>query len=160
MSTRSGSISDRARQREGVTYSCVQAVQQEFYPIIIVFTRSDSDRTYSLHSLNLHTSPRGSDAAPRGHLWDLVRETCGSESGMFISHCVASIWECVTRHLTVTSLSLTNSQTVVTVQQWLILSKPTMETSVPWIFLKFFGASPSLGEDVQSVFGKQCYLVL
>ena len=34
-------------------------------------------------------------------------------------------------HLTVTSLSLTNSQTVVTVQQWLILSKPTMETSVP-----------------------------
>ena len=87
-----------ARQREGVTYSCVRA---EFYPNYNRFYQISAEIGHTpLHSFNLHTSPMAGLPGIDG-TW-LERPVRDVYVSLFSA---PSIWECVGRHFTVTLLT-------------------------------------------------------
>ena len=92
------SISGGARQRRGVTYSCVRL---EFYPNYNRFYQISAEIGHTpLHTFNLHTSPMAGLLDIDGSWLELaVRD-------VYVSLFSApSIWECVGRHFTVTLLT-------------------------------------------------------
>ena len=94
------SISGGARQRRGVTYSCVRL---EFYPNYNRFYQISAEIGHSpLHTFSLHTSAMAGLLVIDG-TW-LERREPAWLSGMFMSHCLLlpSIRECVGRHFSLT----------------------------------------------------------
>ena len=115
----------RARQREGVTYSCVRA---EFYPNYNRFYQISAEIGHTpLHSFNLHTSPMAGLPGIDG-TW-LERPVRDVYVSLFSA---PSIWECVGRHFTVTLL--TGWQADWRQSEWAAqwpVSQPTMGPSIP-----------------------------
>ena len=98
VSTRRRQASGGARQRRGVTYSCVRL---EFYPNYNRFYQISAEIGHTpLHSFNLHTSPMAGLPGIDG-TW-LERPVRDVYVSLFSA---PSIWECVGRHFTVTLLT-------------------------------------------------------
>ena len=126
---KAASISGGARQRRGVTYSCVRL---EFYPNYNRFYQISAEIGHTpLHTFNLHTSAMAGLLDIDGSWLELaVRD-------VYVSLFSApSIWECVGRHFTVTLLTGLSSLESGEWRQW-PMSQPTMGASIPWIFTTF-----------------------
>ena len=120
-----------ARQRRGVTYSCVRL---EFYPNYNRFYQISAEIGHTpLHTFNLHTSAMAGLLDIDGTWLELaVRDVYVSLSS------APSIWECVGRHFTVTLLTGLTGEWRQSgwARQW-PMSQPTMGTSILWIFTTF-----------------------
>lgn len=130
------SISVGARQRQGVTYSCVRL---EFYPNYNRFYQISAEIGHTpLHTFSLHTSAMVGLLDIDGTWLESDRL---SMSRMFMSHCfLLRVFENV---LAVTFASLFADRANAHwrqsewAKQWPMLSQPTMETSILWIFTTF-----------------------
>ena len=129
------SISGGARQRQGVTYSCVRL---EFYPNYNRFYQISAEIGHTpLHTFSLHTSAMAGLLVIDG-TW-LERREPAWLSGMFMSHCF--LRRVFGNVFAVTLASLfadrTHWRQSEWAKQWPVLSQPTMETSILWIFTTF-----------------------